>query len=313
MHTWTNPTQAQHELTNEGWDWLIHSSRAIEEIEERAKWASFFWKSDRVLGIDRANSRSPHKFKLNTICTTDEKYSNVSWADLDAAVGDFIKPGQKVLLDMCLLGFDTVLYLLPALKKLELSSLGILYLCPNRYEFPKDPITDLLLHPINQPKGYLASFARVADEGACLHLIILGFDPARAWKFINERAWKLENVHIVIGDPPFVKEGVEKAIAAAEPWFKQFELSHPTHIHRVAAENPSHLELLCKKLLEKNPGKWLDIVPIGPKPMNLGVLAFYFSLNELQQTKVRLLYDFPTQQAPRSIGIGKIYRYEYCL
>jgi hypothetical protein len=43
--------------------------------------------------------------------------------------------------------------------------------------------------------------------------------------------------------------------------------------------------------------------------MNLGILWFYFGLQKHERGRVRLLYDFPIQQASRSQGIGNVYFY----
>ena len=122
------------------------------------------------------------------------------------------------------------------------------------------------------------------------------------------RRWKLQNVRVVIGDPPFVPGGVEQARAAAEPWLNGFEAEFPKQLHCVAAHDPSATVQLCEEIFRSS--EWLDIVPIGPKPMNLGVLWFYFALPEDQRARVRLLYDFPQQQTPRSKGVGSITIYD---
>ncbi len=296
---WTDDAQALAELNAGGWQWLIHSDRAVKE--ERAQWGVQSLATCQRIGIDRAELHSPHRFKIRSPLRAE---SNIAWQDLGAWLGHAIKPGDRVLIDMCLLGFDTVLYLLPALLTLNLGQLSVLYVAPQKYVFPEDPMADLLLRPIEQPKAYVASLSHDAESLQTCHLVFLGFDHARAWKFIDARAWKLKNVHVALGDPPFVAEGVEWARRAAEPWLPVFEAAYPEQLHLLAANEPAKTAQLCAAMFAES--EWLDIVPIGPKPMNLGVLWFYFSLPADQRARVRLLYDFPQQQQPRSSGRGNI-------
>lgn len=301
--TWENSREAVQQLLNGDWTWLIHSSRSVDEV--RAQWAANFWPQTHRIGVDRADMKSPHRFQLKT---ANRAVASIPWTELDEWLRLEINPGDSVLLDMCLLGFDAVLYLLPALLKLNLKRLGCLYVAPTSYAFPKDPLADLLLQPIEQPKAYVASLSHDKDNAKSRHLVFLGFDHARAWKFIDARGWKLKDVHVVLGDPAFVENGVEQAKKAAEPWLPEFEAVRAEQVHRVKADEPLETKLLCKKMFEQS--DWLDIVPIGPKPMVLGILWFYFGLKEPERARVRLLFDFPSQQNPRSLGIGKVYVYD---
>lgn len=300
---WDDSHKAAQDLLGGEWDWLIHSSRCVDEV--RAQWAVKIWPQDRCIGIDRAAMKTPHRFQIKT---PSRATISTPWTAVDEWLRFEIKPGDSVLVDMCLLGFDTVLYLLPALLKLNLRRLGCLYVAPTSYKFPKDPLADLLLQPIEQPRAYIASLSHDKDNAKSHHLVFLGFDHARAWKFIDARGWKLKDVHVVLGDPAFVENGVEKAKKAAEPWLFEFQLAQSEQVHRVKADEPLETTQLCKKIFDQS--DWLDIVPIGPKPMALGVLWFYFSLNEAARSRVRLLFDFPSQQSPRSLGIGRVYVYD---
>lgn len=301
--TWDNSSDAVQQLLNGDWTWLIHSSRAVDEV--RAQWAAKLWPETHRIGIDRADVKSPHRFQVKT---ASRETPNIAWTGLDEWLKVEIKTGDSVLLDMCLLGFDAVLYLLPALLQLNLRRLGCLYVAPTSYRFPQDPLADLLLQPIEQPKAYIASLSHDKDNARSRHLVFLGFDHARAWKFIDARGWKLSDVHVALGDPAFVENGVEQARKAAEPWLKEFEAGRVEQVHRVKADAPIETMRLCQKMFEQS--DWLDIVPIGPKPMALGILWFYFNLKESARARVRLLFDFPSQQNPRSLGIGKVYVYD---
>ncbi len=301
--SWNNSEEAKGALIAEGWKWLLHSSREIDE--PRARWASSFWAPEHLIGVDRADPKSSHRFHLKTAT----RYSqDTPWTELDCWLGHEVKPDDSVLLDICLLGFNSVLYLLPALLKLKLKRIACFYVAPTSYAFPKDPLADLLLQSIEQPKAYIASLSYDKEKGRAKHLVFLGFDHARAWKFIAARGWKLQDVHAVLGDPAFIQDGEAEARHAAEPWLPEFESAWPEHLHNVQADDPYATKQLCQEIFSQ--AEWLDIVPIGPKPMALGVLWFYFGLNEKDRARVRLLYDFPTRQNPRSQGIGKLYVYD---
>ncbi len=200
-----------------------------------------------------------------------------------------------------------LLYLLPALRELKLARLGCVYIAPENYTFPEDALSDQLIHPIEQPKAYVA-LALDADRQLARHLVFLGFDKARAWKFIDKYDWKFDHLYVVIGDPPFVENGREKVEKAAGPWFDAFQRNYPIHVKGFNAADPLAVAAWCHTHWQES--KWLDLVPLGPKPMNLGILWFYFGLTEEERGQVRLLYDFPVQTTPRSQGVQHIYFYD---
>ena len=76
----------------------------------------------------------------------------------------------------------------------------------------------------------------------------------------------------------------------------------------VSAINPAAVAAFCQAHVRQ--ARWLDLAPLGPKPMNLGVLWFYFGLSEVERGRVRLLYDFPVQRIPRSRGVARVHFYD---
>jgi len=297
------PEAASLHLRNLGpWHCLISSERGDET---RANWCRDHLPEIPILLVRPSDSATPHRFRIKTKNRATEEETD--WSKLANYLGEEIKQKQGVLIDMSLLSFDTLLYLLPALRELNLSRLACIYIAPEKYTFPLQALSDQLINPIEQPKAYIA-LALDADRQQARHLVFLGFDKGRAWKFIDKYDWKYDHIHVFLGDPPFVKDGREKAENAAEPWFKLFKRNHPNHVTGIDAADPSAVADLCASLWREC--KWLDIVPLGPKPMNLGILWFYFGLTEEERGRVRLLYDFPVQRAPRSHGIKQIYFYD---
>lgn len=302
VHSWA-PDEASEKLASVGpWDVLIVSGRPIEE--QRACWSRDQFVGLPRIHLSRVEEDTPQCF---TVCGPSGHAMEVDWKNLGEWLLANLPQGPRVLVDMNLLAFDTLLYLLPALLRCNLKRLGCLYVAPENYTFPEKALTDQKLHPIEQPKGYVA-LALDPDRQGARHLVFLGFDKARAWKFIDRYDWKEEHLYVALGDPPFVPEGVERARAAAEPWLIEFERDFPDHVQPVSAIDPVAVAKFC--LAHFRQARWLDLAPLGPKPMNLGILWFYFGLSESERGCVRLLYDFPVQRVPRSKGVARVHFYD---
>lgn len=296
------PDGACANLLRQGrWDWLITSGREIKEA--RANWCPDCLGDMARMEIQRAIRDKPHHFDV----ATPSRQDDLDWSQLAEWLAVEIRPGQRVLVDMGLLAFDVLLYMLPALRELELAALGCVYIAPYDYTFPEKALSDQLLHPIEQPKAYVA-LALDADRKRARHLMFLNFDLARAWKFIDRYDWKYDHLYVAVGEPAFVPDGKKRAMAAASPWIEGFLREYPEHLQELPAHDPAAVADWCQA--QWNSCGWLDIVPIGPKPMNLGILWFYFGLPEKDRGRVRLLYDFPVQQAPRSQGVRQVYFYD---
>lgn len=137
--------------------------------------------------------------------------------------------------------------------------------------------------------------------------MVLGFDRGRPWKFIEKYDWDNKHIHLILGDPPFVDKGAEYALASCEPWISKFQDQYQDHIHHIAAHDITQLSEFLTSCLERS--QWLDIVPLGPKPMLLGVLGFYLGLNPEVRARIRILYDFPEQHQPRSSDVNEVWFY----
>lgn len=284
------------------WDCVIVSAREIDEA--RACWCRESLPNVPRIRLRRAHQDTPHCFHVQV---DGEEAAEVDWSELGFWLSKRVPVGSGLLVDMNLMALDTLLYLLPALRGLSLGRLGCLYVTPADYNFHEHALTDFTMHHIEQPKGY-AALALDPDRQGARHLVFLGFDKARAWKFIDRYDWKAEHLYVVIGDPPFVQDGVERARTAANPWLGEFERDHPGHVLPLPATDPVAVAEFCRAQFQS--ASWLDIVPLGPKPMNLGILWFYFGLDEKDRGRVRLLYDFPIQHAPRSSSVSRVYFYD---
>lgn len=287
------------------WDWLIASG--AHEGEERTRWSRDQLPDVPLLTLRRTVKSLPHRFTLSHIGDEDIE---LEWRQLDAGLRRYIQPGHNVLIDMSHLGFERMLYLLPALATTRPGRLGCVYVAPASYApitAAADGYTLLQAYPIEQPKGYIALSADTTRPNS-RHIIVLGFERGRPGKFIDKYDWDDGHLHLIYGDPAFVPDGERSALNSCEPWIDDFQQHHPDHVVTVDARDAGGVAMWLKTQLEQ--ASWLDIVPLGPKSLCLGVLWFYFGLTESDRARVRLLYDFPEPKAPRSLQIGKVLFYD---
>ena len=133
-------------------------------------------------------------------------------------------------------------------------------------------------------------------------MIIAGFDKDRAlWFFDAYSRWQPQDRYALIGDPAHIKGGTKTASDANE-WIEDIPKNN---VKRGDSLNPSATRKILKGLYDRH-GR-LDIVPLGPKPMVLGMVQFYFSLPEEERNNIRILYDFPRGYRRRTKGIDKLY------
>lgn len=289
------------------WNWLITSGRGCTGTEERGSWCATHFGDVSKLTVKRTQSDIPHRFTLSY----NETEKEVNWNELGQLIAKIIPLDASILLDTTHLSFDTLLYLLPALRSCHPASLACLYVAPINFdEIKADSLEVQDTLPIGQPKGYIA-LTTEEIRAQSQHLILLGFDKGRAWKFIQRYDWDETHLHLLLGDPPFVEGGEVIALESCQPWLEFFRKRFPDHIHRLDARIPGQVQAFLKQRQEKT--QWLDIVPLGPKPMLLGVLLFYFSLPERDRARVRLLYDFSEQRARRCSGVQTIHFWDCSL
>lgn len=299
------PDQAEEVLRAQApWGWLISGGSEVVDVEKRRGWGAEHFGDLERLTLRRAEPGTPHRFML----AHGQVESEADWNELSKVLSDIIPPGGTILLDTSHLSFDTLLYLLPALRACQPTALVCLYIAPvdfHAIESDSLDVQDTL--PIGQPKGYVA-LTTEETRAHSRHIVLLGFDQGRAWKFIQRYDWDEAHLHLLVGDPPFVENGANIALDACQPWLEPFRKRFPEQIHALDAREPKKVQAFLREQLDA--AHWLDIVPLGPKPMLLGVLAFYFGLSDSERARVRLLYDFSQQRLPRCDGIQKVYSWD---
>ena len=209
----------------------------------------------------------------------------------------------NVLMDITSLELDAILHLrnLFDQPRHNVQNLFALYSSPLKYT-GRDRYK-LRLNEIAQPPGYIS--LRMDDSPSYPHVFILGFDTGRALRFLELfDEWKDQDKYAIIIDPSYMPDGAKEA-REANPWIEDLK---PDHIFSICRSEPHKL---CAKLKELYQFKnRLDIIPLGPKLMLLGVVRFYFSLSEGDRNHVRILYDFPQPAANDSEGVSKHYLFD---
>ena len=295
---WSRPLELR------SWSLYVYGGETALEAEERcSEGLERFSRLDRLLtiGVARSDPCSHGRFLLRC---GDENHRDVPWSRLAEEIRQCLNlhgvQSPEVVFDITSLELDAILYLIPHLLLLEPTSLHGLYLVPSEYAMKEK---GLVLQSIQQPKGYVSFMPGLGGARQAHHYIIAGFDEGRAQRYIDAYDWGWEQLHGIIGDPAYVPDGVQSASNANRIWLERLESDCPTNVHRIEAAKPEMMrQFLIGELAEKG---LLDIVPLGPKPMLLGVLFFYLGLAEKDRERVRILFDFPTPKAGCTVGVSK--------
>lgn len=227
------------------------------------------------------------------------------WSAIGANIEQIIGPRSKrVLVDLTTLSLECLLYLFPALFRLNPQHLACTYISPEKYPDTDDNRLYADTATIEQPKGYTVfQSTRYSQQ----HIILPGFDKGRVFKYIRYYDWPWERIVAVIGDPAYAENGEKKVATANKIWLRCLARRHEKNIKKVPAHDPFAMHALLNRLFQKNPA--MDIIPLGPTPLILGVLLFYFSLTRDQQETVRFLCDFPKSRQWQTQGLGNCYVY----
>ncbi len=259
------------------------------------------------VSIDRAELCRPHVFNMR--CTGQDLLT-VPWQQLKSGLERCLPKATRphLLMDATTLGMDAIMYLLPRIVELRPLSLSCIYLAADRY-----PARELGFEyqPIQQPRGYVSFEPGLDTRRRTRHLIFLGFDRGRAARFIENYDWDRSKIYPILGDPAYVIGGKKMAIDANAVWLErlpsaienQGEPNQPANLQRLPAHDPFQVRDFLRTQLSES--ELLDIVPLGPKPMTLGVLLFYFGLSKSEMSRVRILYDFGTAKPDSHHGVGQ--------
>ena len=217
---------------------------------------------------------------------------------LQAFLGERNINAGHVLLDITTLEMDVMLHLLQLFHNAANHGLHALYAAPESYT--KVYRSAPRVGHIDQPPGYVS--LRIDDDINHPHVVIVGFDGGRArWFFDSYSRWNKAYRYALIGDPAHMDDGTNKARKANE-WIDDIPASNLLIADSLEPEETKN----ALADLYTRYGR-LDIIPLGPKSMVLGMVLFYFSLPEAERNNIRILYDFPLALRSRTKGIGDIY------
>lgn len=291
------------------WTLYFYGGRSALDAEERCKegYVRFCGHSNIFsIGVARSDMDRHSSFLLQC---GEEEHRVVSWSQLAEELRQCLSRRKirrpEVVFDITSLELDTILYLIPHLILLQPDSLFGLYLAPRQYAMREQ---GLILQPIQQPRGYVSFLPGLEGARQAHHYIIAGFDEGRAQRYIDAYDWGWEQLHGILGDPAYVERGVEYASEANKIWLRRLEDYYPQNVHRIEAAHPERLRRFLREELNRN--EFLDVVPLGPKPMLLGVLFFYLTLQQKEKERVRILFDFPTPKIGCTIGVSKGYMFD---
>lgn len=293
-------------LSHKPWSLYIYGGDRALEAEVRCKEAHKHVTSlKKIVSIGVARSNPDVHAHFSLTCGSHEAIE-VSWSQLADSINKCLKKNNvkhsHIIFDITSLELDTILYLLPQLVKLQPASIFGLYLVPEDYVMKGH---GLILQDIQQPRGYVSFEPGLTGARKAQHYIITGFDDGRAQRFIDKYDWGLEQLHGVIGKPSYVDKGYNHAWNANHGWLEPLKQKFPNQFHEIEAAGPIKVRDFFRKQFDLY--GMLDIVPLGPKPMLLGVLLFYLGLSEKNRECVRILFDFPTPIPNSTAGIDKGY------
>ena len=283
----------------QAWNLVVHGGERSLKVEQRGR-LTMAGLGKRLptttfLGVHREN-------KDNIVLEQAKARKTISvlsfTPNFQAFLAEHKITTSYVLLDITTLEMDVMLHLLHFFHNTEHQSLHALYAAPNTYTKVYRSIPRV--GQIGQPPGYVS--LRVDDDIDYPHIVIVGFDGGRArWFFDSYSRWNKAYRYALIGDPAHMDDGTNKARKANE-WIDDIP---PSNLLLVNSLEPEETKNALVDLYSRY-GR-LDIIPLGPKSMVLGMVLFYFSLPEAERNNIRILYDFPYALRSRTSGIGDIY------
>ena len=221
--------------------------------------------------------------------------------------------GLHLLLDMTTLSGSSMFQLHRAALEAKCVCLSYAYTTPVSYPQVEEPeaVPPVITRAIKQPYGYRSFAQEHMHSRQRRHVILLGFDRHRPNKFIEHYQWRMEDVHVLLGDPAYVDGGVEQAKLSLGPVYdelikqKQVHVINPKLLYGDSAKHGvvDGLKNVCNGINS------VDLVPLGPKPTLLGAIIFWHSLSPEMQEHTRILYDFPVTRKSRTNGVKDCWIY----
>jgi len=288
---WVEAGDIAHHMRSRQWDFLVAGDlRSVSGPRSNAVTDA----DCEILQLQSTEANGSSRY----ILTSGESNAKqeLSWMELRERLSAFgISAVNECAIDLTSLRFDSLLYVIRALQDIGLKSVDLLYLLPMQYD--DDPTIEQF-GEIKQPKGYVNL---VDSRQLRTQLIFLGFDELRAERFIHLYDWRLEQIYFVIGDPPTIKDGFERAYRTLAPETQAFLQAHPEHLLRIDARSVQAAADVISTMAARFPQ--IDLIPLGPKPWTFAVAARFLELSRTLTNNMRVLYDYASRRDGRSTGL----------
>lgn len=205
-------------------------------------------------------------------------------SSLEGIIENNFNNDVKIGIDISCLTKPYFYFIIKLLKeRFDIRKISAFYTEPKSYHFPKGLFKTF--HTNNGPlsiqeiPGYSGQEKRDANRKL---IILLGFDGDLS-KEINEDVSPHETV-VVNGFPSYTPKFKDISLIANE----KLVSDHNINISYARANNPFEIYNLLQSLKNNSPNTFINIAPLGTKPMALGACLF-----ALHNPDVRIVYPLP--------------------
>ena len=228
-----------------------------------------------------------YNYKKKPIKNLQEIYCEIKNPSscLDSIITNDLNSTSKVAIDISCLTkpyFYFIIKLLLELYKIE--NLAVFYTEPKSYLFPKKLFSTFHTNSGPLIPWEIPGFGGIEKRGAKRKLIILlGFDGDLS-KEINEDVSPSDTI-VINGFPSYTPKFKDISLIANE----KLVSDHNIEVKYARANNPFEVYNLLQKIVdEEKVESFINIAPLGTKPMALGACLF-----ALHNPGVRIIYPLP--------------------
>jgi hypothetical protein len=258
---------------------VLTKSSAIDNYH-----AIFFHFKERLKGLQQTDPLFDYKrFLFNTIQEISCEIKNPS-SCLEEIIKNEFNTTAKIGMDISCMTKPYFYFLIKLLKeRFGVKKLSVFYSEPKSYLFPRG-----LFNAFHTSSGPLSvseipGYPGQESRGSKRKLVILlGFDGDLS-KEINEDVSPSDTV-VVNGFPSYIQKFKDISLIANE----KLVCANNLNVDYVRANNPFETYNLLQQIKSKENGVFLNIAPLGTKPMALGACLF-----ALHNPEVRIVYPLP--------------------
>ncbi|KLD99512.1 hypothetical protein [Aliarcobacter butzleri] len=264
------------------------------EDEERNGLIYKLSQNNKNLNLVTIHENKDSTYSMVTTLSKRENTNNIPWYSIKEVLSEVLSEVKMktILIDITDLDLEILIYIIPLVLDYKIF---VTYILPENYSSENFTITPKGIH---QPRGY--TLIPTKQLIASSHIIILGFDELRAHKFIKQYDWSIDKLKLIS-----IKDKVENCefrINRAN-YFLDEKVSN-CQLKEINLLNYNEIIEIIEKELKEN--DYVDIIPLGPKPILFHILLYYFLNYETLKDRIKFLYDFPNKSKNRTHGIKEI-------